>query len=86
MDLEGKCMRKKVIKDSILAKCQYPPIQVSYLTISRRTNGTSVVVVFELAVLKDETDSKSLACGYFLQVGQDECHKLFLKTTDMASL
>ena len=86
MDLEGKCMRKKVIKDSILAKCQYPPIQVSYLTISRRTNGTSVVVVFESAVLKDETDSKSLACGYFLQVGQDVCPKHFLKTTDMASL
>ena len=33
--------------------------QVSYPLVSRRTSGTSAVVVFESAVLKEGTDSKS---------------------------
>ena len=81
MDLEGKCMRKKVIQDSVLAKCQYLPIQVIYLTISRRTNGTSVVVAFESAVLKDETDSKSLDLQIF-STGWTRCESQTLLKDD----
>ena len=44
-------------------------ISKSFLIYSfRRTNGTSDGVVFELAVLREETDSKNLALRIFCTV------------------
>ena len=37
MDLEGKCMRKKVIR-FFFSQVSYPPIQVSYLTSDIQTD------------------------------------------------
>ena len=58
MDLEGKCMRKKVFLYSL-------PNVLSIIHFFRRTSATSDVVVCELGVLREGTDSETLDLQIF---------------------